>query len=403
MRLRTTESTSRGGSALIPILAAISLIAVLSLTVAHLSLSARGEQRAQIERVQAQYTAEAALAASMVDLQGGGDGVVFSDQAPLTLGGAEAFVGVTDDAGNWSLAASGRHGRQRFGAELVTAEVASSFWQWGAFGEDRVTFSSNSRIDSYDSSLGAYQATNGKGNDKYHSPNGHIASNGDIHLDSNASIWGNAQVGPTASFTTNSNAELHGTWSNASGPVDLPPVEMPSFPAGGNLHVGSGHEVIPSGDVDFGNVQLNSGSSMHIVGPARITCRSFRADSNVEITIDDSAGPVELYIERDFALSSNAWIKPLSHDPAGLSVQVSGESGGNITFDSNSYLYGTVYAPNHEINFNSNFELWGGIAAKRLHFNSNVELHYDENLASGGSGGSSEWTVVGWRVTGSQY
>ncbi|MEO0651369.1 MAG: hypothetical protein AAFZ65_11905 [Planctomycetota bacterium] len=396
--------SDKSGFALISIMVVVAAVAGVALVVAQLSLSARGEQRSQVERLQAQYAAEAALAASMVELQSGGDGIAFSQQQPLVLGGAEAFVGVNQDqGGNWSLEASGRSGRQRFGAELVTAQVQQSFWQQGAFGDLRVTFNSNSRIDSYDSSQGPYSASNGKGNDKYHSPHGDIASNGDIHLDSNASIWGDALVGPTGSFTTNSNATLNGSWSNNSQSIVLEPVVMPSFPAGGNLHIGSGHHVIPSGDVDFNNIQLNSNSTMHIVGPARVTCRSLRADSNVYITIDDSAGPVEIFIERDFALSSNAWIKPVSEDPAGLSIQVEGSSGGNITFDSNAYMYGTLYAPNHKINFNSNFELWGALAAKQLHFNSNVEIHYDENLSSGSSGGSSDWTVVGWRLTGANY
>ncbi|MHC4263914.1 MAG: hypothetical protein ACYSWX_15435, partial [Planctomycetota bacterium] len=84
----TAAPNERSGSALVAVTVVVTAMAVTSLAVVQVGLSGVEEQANQLHRANAQYTAEAALAASMVDLQGGGNGVVFSDQAPLTLGQA---------------------------------------------------------------------------------------------------------------------------------------------------------------------------------------------------------------------------------------------------------------------------------------------------------------------------
>ncbi|MEO0653091.1 MAG: hypothetical protein AAFZ65_20615 [Planctomycetota bacterium] len=137
MRTRFNKPGTRKGSAIVAVTVAMTALAAVSLMVLQLGVAANGEQRSQVERLRAQYTAEAALAASLVELQGGGDGVVFSAQAPLNLGGAEAFVGIADaGAGNFGLTANGSMGAQEFAAEVVTGPSVTAFWQFGAFGDE---------------------------------------------------------------------------------------------------------------------------------------------------------------------------------------------------------------------------------------------------------------------------
>ena len=107
---------------------------------------------------------------------------------------------------------------------------------------------------------------------------------------------------------------------------------------------------------------------MTITGPARIVATDMELRSGAQIVIDASAGPVKFYVHKDFILSSNTSIASTTFDPADLSINLASDNIINPTenvqlaevlLQSNSMVYGTLFAPNAMIDIDSNFELFG--------------------------------------------
>ena len=410
MIVRNRADRAREGSAIVAVSVAMSALAVVSLSVLQLGVAARGEQRSQVAKVHAQYTAEAALAASMVELQTGGDGVVFSDQQPLVLGGAQAFVGVADvGGGNFGLVANGTMGSQQFGAEVVTGPTAFAFWQFGAFGDEGLLLESNAQADSYDSVNGPYADINGSGSSSYANTNGSVGSNADVIIDGNVKVWGDVVAGPSGTFYEGSKTYISGTKTNAPAAQEMPPIEPPSGTSLGNLTTPSAGQTIASGTAIYDDLQVDG--PLTIVGPAEIVCNNLIVESNTEIVVDDTNGPVTIYVHDDFIMNSNTLIAPLSKDPAMLELELLSDNildpavdvdftEAEIEFDSNAKVYGTIYAPNAALVLDSNFEVFGAVAARLLAVSSNAKVHFDENLTNKTDDEDIVWEVVGWRVTG---
>lgn len=409
IRNRTFEN-NEGGSAIVAVAVAMSALAAVSLMVLQLGVAARGEQRSQVDRVHAQYTAEAALAASLVELQNGGDGVVFDNDQPLTLGGASAFVGVADvGSGNFGLVANGSMGNQEFAAEVVTGPSAVAFWQFGAFGDEGLLLNSNAQADSYDSTTGPYADINGSGSNSYANTNGSVGSNADVAIDGNVKVWGDVVAGPSGSFYEGSKTQVSGSLINAPAVQEMPTITVPSGVSAGSLTTPSAGYSIGSGLTVLDELRVDG--ALTIVGPAEVVCENLIVESNTEIIVDDSAGPVTIYVHDDFIMNSNTSIAPLSKDPAMLELELLSDNildpavdvdftEAEIEFDSNAKVYGTIYAPNAALVLDSNFELFGAVAARLLMISSNALVHFDENLINKTDDEDSTWEIVGWRVTG---
>ncbi|QDU67306.1 DUF7305 domain-containing protein [Engelhardtia mirabilis] len=400
------------GSALVGVVVVMAGLASVSLAVAQLGLSARSEQRGHLARVNAQYAAEAALAASMADLNGGGDGNVFTSNSPLSLGGATAFVQVTAvSSGQRNVVASGAQGLADMGLEVVLTQQAQSVFQFAAFGDESMTLDSNAFVDSYDASAGAYLALNGTGGDAYANTEGNIGSNGDVDLDQNSTVFGDAQCGPTATTTVLGNAEVNGSTLPASATVTMPSIDVPIVPDDGTIATGTNTSTtITSGDHGYSAFSVGKNAILTIIGPATLVVDSFEVNSGSSVLIDDTGGPVEIYVRGDFIVNSNTLIASLDFEPADLSFLLESDNIiapdvvevdlDEVDFDSNAKIYGTILAPNAAISINSNFELFGAIAAKQLHLDSNCKIHYDESLADMSNSSENTWTTVGYRVRG---
>jgi hypothetical protein len=61
------------------------------------------------------------------------------------------------------------------------------------------------------------------------------------------------------------------------------------------------------------------------------------------------------------------------------------------------YQSRTIYAPEASIDIDSNFQLFGAVVARRLHLDSNSQIHYDESLLRSSSSGRSDYEAIYWR------
>jgi hypothetical protein len=223
---------------------------------------------------------------------------------------------------------------------------------------------------------------------------------------SNSAVWGDAQPGDGSTITITGNAFVTGGTAPLSDPVPMPPLTIPDFPLLGDLIV-NGSQTLPSGDYHFDQFLIDSNDDLLVEGPATLVLETMELESNSELIIDSSSGPVDIYVVGDFILSSNTLVASNTLDPADITIHLNSDNIidpgipvdlDEVDFESNAKLYGTIYAPNASIEINSNFELFGGIVAKRMHLDSNSWIHYDENLMSGGVDASGEYETLMWRV-----
>lgn len=364
--------------------------------------------RREAELTQARYLAESAIHEAAANFAAGGRDQVDSLVYPQEFEGNQyacsaewgedsasmdddlvCFVG-TGSAGRADITVQGLFRRSSSSSVLgVAADVV-------------VTMDSNSYVDSYDSSAGTYasQALSRWKGTAYADTNAPLLCNGDIQMDSNSSIWGDATPGPSGSTSISNNCTVYGSTTPMLQKVAMPSISVPSLPSAGRISLDSGTRRIPAGDYHYRQLEMKSTGVLTIEGPARLVIDDVEILSNSEVWIDNSAGAVEIWVTGYYEQNSNTIVAPQDYNPSGLRLYIDGRNP-SVLMDSNAELHAIVEAPSRTFEIKSNSELYGSISASELHLNSNAGVHFDENLnSSGGSGGSLE--LLAWRQIGNE-
>ncbi len=405
--LRQSAKSRRGTIALVMMIALVGL-AGLSLALLSTALSGGRSQRNDRERSDAHYVCQAGLSNAVFNLQRGVSGALGAADAPVQWGSSRYWVEETNlTAELVQLRASGLDDRTGLSMELVLRRVPDTIWRYAAFGDEFLHMDSNARVDSYNSVLGTYaaQAINGSGSNQHGLTNGDVGSNGDVTMDQNSKVWGDATAGPEHTSTVLGNAVVTGSLAPASQPLELPAINVPSYASLGALTV-SGATTIPSGNRAYTNLTVNNNKTLTINGPARIVVTNLRVKSGGRININATGGPVEIWVIDDFILDSNAVMAPTNFKPENLKLNLLSDNVINpevaieidtLSFNSNTQLYGTLYAPNARIEINSNFQLFGAIIARSIDLDSNCRVHFDEALLAATAAGDPTYETVYWR------
>lgn len=403
------------------LIAVIVVVIVAGLALTYLSSSFfRGKAAGRsVELEHALQIAEAGLGMAIQEINAqkdyDGNGI---GNAQGAFGGGTYSVTATKDptADRYTLRATGTFGagKARRGIEAVIEPSTGAFWTHGVFSDKPYRLDSNAYVDSYDSEVGSY-ASQISGNYKCQSfakKGGHIGSNEDIHLDSNAKVFGNANPGPGYSVTTGANAYISGATTPQTSPKAFPTITLP--PAAAlppvAMNVGSNKSAtIASGNYHFSFLTTDSNSTLTIKGPAVIVVDHFSTDSNSSIIIDATDGPVEIYGTGSFRLDSNSSVSSTTQKPSDLSIFITTDNytgfetdpDGNpakpVKIGSNAALYAAVYAPNAIVRLDSNGGFFGAIAGKKISQDSNFGIHYDEALGKMNGSGAKKYKTKSWR------
>lgn len=411
MRIRNrARSRGRRGASMLLVTLVVTVIAMSTLALFQVVSSSQKAVRSSRDTVNAQLVAEAGLSEAMLLLSRGEEPAMGSEQLPVAYGSAGFWVEETDLGGGLhSLVATGVENGVGAQLELVVREVSDSFFSWAAFGDERMTMSSNAQVDSYNSSLGSYasQDINGSGSSSYALTNGNVGSNANVAMDQNSKVWGNAVPGPSGSATVLGNAVVTGTTTSASTEVEMPEIELPSIPSTGNLTVPkNGSYQFGSGQHHVGDLRILTGARVEIEGPATLVFDSFEVDSGGSLIIDAENGPVEIFVVGDFVMNSNTLIASETYTPADVEINLLSDNVidpglevdlDEVDFESNAKLFGTIYAPSASIVINSNFELFGSLVARAVHLDSNSRIHFDEALLELDEDEEITFETVAWR------
>lgn len=402
----TAANARSRGSALI--IAIIVVVIVGGLAAAFLTVSLfqgrTARQSAQAEKALA--AAEAGIDATLFRMNHWSDGTpTMSSTSGVVSGGAyvvSILPAYSGDPSTYMLRSTGSVESTRRGIEAVVSPTATRLYEYAAFGASGVTLDSNSRTDSYDSSLGAYasQAVNGHGSGRHGGENGDIGSNGDVTGASNIKVWGDVTAGGTVHVPHGS---VSGHIEQNAPPKTLPPIVVPatvSALAASARNVGGNSSVtVAAGDHHWSSFVMDSNATITIRGPARIVVDGpARASSNTRVLIDSSNGPVDFYFRAAVQFDSNTEIRSLNRRPEDVKLQITTDnrSGGPpVEIDSNAEVYALVYAPNASLRLDSNGQLYGAVIADRIRLSSNYRIHYDEDAAHEGEPG--RYHALSWR------
>jgi hypothetical protein len=279
-------------------------------------------------------------------------------------------------------------------------------WTWGLYGRESANLDSSVRLDSYDSSIpGGYAAqVVGSGLTAHALENGGLGSNGDIFVGPATNVWGDATPGPSHTVQL-SGGTISGSTAPATALVDFPAINVPTYTNFGPLNINSA-TTLPSENRTYTNVRVRSNKVLTITGPAEIVMSNLTMESNSQLIIDDTNGPVTLTVIDNFILNQYATMHATSYDPASLRINMLSDNVAdpeiivrldNIEIGSNSNIYGCIYAPEARITIDSEFSLYGALMARSLDLNSNCNFHYDENLLESMWDGTVTYETVAWR------
>lgn len=280
-----------------------------------------------------------------------------------------------------------------------------SFFTMGVFGKDSVVLNSNAVVDSYNSTFGPYGGTN-------ISQGGNVGTNSTseswpyaVTMNANAQIYGDLIIGPGGDTNNavqeNANVTLTGNKQTLDEQKTFPDVYGPTglvYRGSLTLNANSNASITESGQYD--NISLNSNSYITVSGgdiQLYITgSLSLNSNTRIDVAADSS---LELYVDNQMNFNSNAQINNLSNDPTTCILYGTSNYTGYLNFNSNTAFYGVVYAPEANIQMNSNSGIYGSVAGKTVSICSNGQVHYDEALgesSAGPSTGDFTYILVSW-------
>lgn len=247
----------------------------------------------------------------------------------------------------------------------------------GVFGNDFVTLSGNTFVDSYDSEDAPYSpATAGDNVD--------IGTNGTLMLLGNTSVSGDVFIGTDGSVLIDSTTYLSGETYYSGGEVELEPVSFPNdlagLPSGGSWLINKDNLFIPSGDHRYesiavegkgaltlnDNVRLYIHNDFSIAGQAAVF-----TNSNVEIYIGGNGTFTGQGIINKTGIPDNLIIYGLGVDTA-------------LNFSGQNDFTGCVYAPESSVYMAGEAEYFGSVIAGDVTLAGNIKFHFDEDLLNNG-------------------
>jgi hypothetical protein len=221
-----------------------------------------------------------------------------------------------------------------------------SLFHEGLFGRDYVDLTNFARTDSYHSKTGASGGARGD-----------VLSNGLVKMNNEATINGNVRG---FAFDVTDKAKIEGSTTKTTKPLEFMPI------------------ILPPGLTDLGNVELSNGATRTLVGPVSYKATKVVLSNNGRLRIDNTAGPVTLYIMGEFSATNDGKIITTDPNPEKFAVYMVGK--GDVKLSNNSSFYGVVYAPESVVDLSGQGEFFGAFVGKEMKVSGYVKVHYDAAL-----------------------
>ncbi len=259
-------------------------------------------------------------------------------------------------------------------------------YKYGAYRDLSLSIQNNACTDSYASDSGTYAATQDD-------INGDVGSNGTVLIKGGSAVVG----GDVFSATPGGIAIIGNPTINGDTATGTDPVSM-NLVSDADYTYAQAHNSAPTGFVGTGysytsgnlqikakTISLNSGTyylnSLTLIDGAKL---NVSAGARVKIFINDS-----LSIQNNSSINSGGV-------PSNMNIFTRGTK---ITVGDNASYYGTIYAPNCNLNHSNNAYIYGAVIAKIVNVANNACVHYDRALARSGYSVMSDYQVFAWKQT----
>jgi len=184
----------------------------------------------------------------------------------------------------------------------------------------------------------------------------------------------------------------------------MPAITLPTYTNYGALPNAMGS--IPVGNRAYTTVSVKANKTLTFTGPSNIVMSSLSLNSNSEILVDATNGPVTFYVIDNFIMDSNSTIHSTDNKPSNVRINLLSDNVASpevtvqldtVDFNSNSSITGIIMAPNARITFDSNFALYGSLMARSIDVDSNATFHFDEDLLHSTANGVPTYETLSWR------
>lgn len=376
---------TRRGSALIVVMLVVTVLMILSSSLFQVGRSMSNEVLSELDGVRARYLARAGVADAVASIIAGNDGSVGSIGAPAEAGGGFYWVERADlGNGEIRVRSTALVGSGRAALEVVFENPESPFFKGVLNSKLLLVLASGCMADSYSSSVGTYasQVVNVTNGIAHAGMEGDLASNDNIVVNANVTVFGDVTPGVTGSVALAPSAYVSGSTAPALVPHLFAPLDIPVLPAPVTSLIipNGGSQSLASGDYSLNAISIGKIATLNIEGPANIVVDDFTALNDANLIIDATAGPVSIYVRGTYTHGNGFEANAVAGSPLALGFFLEGTD--PVVFPSNTRIRGAYYAPNAPISFNSGNEAWGAFVGETVQMNAAMRFHFDEDLAN---------------------
>ena len=219
----------------------------------------------------------------------------------------------------------------------------ASFFAQGLVGLSSIELDTDQGTDSYRLTDGLYGAQ------------GDIKSNGAILLRKKTVVNGNATA---AAITLRDNAKINGTKTITSAPAQFLPI------------------LVPQGLTDLQKFTVPGGQN-RTLGPGSYRATEFTVSGSGRLFIDNSHGPVTMYVTGPVTVSGDGQITIADPNPEKFAIYV---TTGTVTISGDGDFHGVVYAPRSALTLSGDGDLFGAFVGDTVKLTGGAAVHYDPTL-----------------------
>lgn len=393
--------SQRRGSALALSLTVVTVVALLSAMMLQLSSAHWKREAAAVDQKRAFYIAEAGLAESIWGLVRGQSGIVGTQELPARFGdGVYWTTALSDDAGIVHVSSTAMCGQARAKLDIAIELYYQNALSLGAFSAGNMTVGAGAYVDAYNSKNGPYIApllgiltTPVK-----------IGSNGDVSVAGirglvPTQILGSVIPGPGKTVSAGLGTLILGDTTPREEAVELPAISIPEAPWFGPMTVGAGAVgTLPSGEYAGPSLSIGANGTGLIVGPAIIVVDTLNLATGARLRIDNTVGPVEIYVRQSMTTVAGSMIQNLNQNPRGLMfwLDMHPRTGGVLSLAHGGPFHGSMYAPKAPITLPATAEYFGSVVSSALTIPASGRLHVDVSAGQIGTTDVSA-SVLHWR------
>ncbi|MCL5037088.1 MAG: hypothetical protein M1269_08235 [Chloroflexi bacterium] len=265
---------------------------------------------------------------------------------------------------------------KRIDEAMITTGPASLF-NHAIFVATTISLSGNATIDSWNSANGTYNQTKQLtgGDIGTNSGGSHI-----VTLSGNATVYGNAQIGPggtPSSISTSGNSSISGNTTYSTSPVSVPVYEAPAGSSLGNRsYSGNTTTTLPPGQYD--SLSASGNTTVYLSNGVYVFNNSVQFSGDSRLILQ--SGKATIYIKNNWDTSGNGIVNN-TLNPSNLTI-IGTSTSHTIRTSGNSLAYYGIYAPNADITLTGNSDLYGAIVGNSFTASGNASLHRDLSITA---------------------